>query len=116
MNPTVARAVVNRSGGRCEARYPSATAEWGYRCHNPGDQIHHALPKGQGGRLLDADGCIDHLLHLCRPCHDEAHAHPERAYRLRHLVRGSVMSGVDGTPVYTGDDLLLSDLYGETSP
>lgn len=115
-------AVVDRSGGRCEAVWHP-----GYRCRNRADEIQHRLSRAQGRHgyehLLDAEalvgrGDVEHLAHLCAPCHRVAHDNPERAeaahlsgafgsvhpadLRLGIIVRGEVRTAPDGRIVYTG--------------
>lgn len=125
MNSRVVDALCERSEGGCEATFPSFSSEWRYRCRNAAEQIHHVVPRSRGGRILDqaaADavkaGTLDverhlaHLVYLCAGCHHEvAHGQPERAREARLSVSGGVVSGLDGTPFYVGDDVLLSRLW-----
>jgi 5-methylcytosine-specific restriction endonuclease McrA len=68
----VRRIVWARSGYNCEA------------CGLPGaDHIHHRKLRSQGGRHDPVN-----LLHVHHACHEQIHAHPERAYALGLLVRG----------------------------
>lgn len=115
-------AVVERSGGRCEAVWSP-----GYRCRNPADEIQHRLPRSRARlgdeHLLDLwalhdGGDVDHLAHLCKPCHDEAHANTIRAEeamlvgpfgsthpsdcRVGIVIRGSISRRADGRLVYAG--------------
>ena len=99
MNKNLVKRVVDRSQGRCEAIYPGP-----YRCMNPADQIHHRLLRKHGARILEAAGDITNLLHLCHPCHKSAHANPARSYDNGLLVQGSVVTALDGSPVYVGPD------------
>ena len=86
---TLAPAVADRSGGRCEAVWHP-----GYRCPNRADALHHRLPRAQARRgdehLLDLAQDADNIAHLCRPCHDAAHANPDRA-------RAACLSGAFGS-------------------
>lgn len=113
-------AVADRSGGRCEAVWSP-----GYRCPNPADEIQHRLPRARARlgdeHLLDlwaryAGGDVDHLAHLCKPCHDAAHANTDRAEaahlsgefgsltetRVGIVIRGSISRSADGRLVYEG--------------
>lgn len=116
----LAPAVTDRSGGRCEAVWTV-----GYRCPNPADEIQHRIPRSRARHrdehlldlwaLLDG-GDVDHLAHLCRPCHETAHANTVRAVdahlsgpfgsmtdlRTGIVILGTVTSGPDGRPVYRG--------------
>lgn len=118
--------VRQRSLGRCEAVW-----HIGYRCPNPADEIQHRLPRARARKgdehLLDLAGDVDNLAHLCKPCHDAAHASTERAVeafcvgewgsmhpddlRKGLVVAGSVVSGLDGRPVYTGPHPAYQDRY-----
>lgn len=75
---SLAEAVADRSGHRCEAVWTLA-----YRCRNRADAIHHRLPRARARagdeHLLDKLGDTDNLAHLCTPCHAETHANPDRA-------------------------------------
>lgn len=122
---TIRRAVWDRAQGRCEATYPGGSGR--YRCLNPADELHHAMPRGRGGRLLDRaaeravrDGSFDrdrhlaHLLALCFVCHhDVAHGQPLRAREARLILPGHVISHFDGAPLYVGADPVLSRLWRE---
>lgn len=109
-------AVHDRSGGRCEAVWHP-----GYRCRNPATAIHHRLPRARarkgGEHLLDLLGDADNLAHLCRPCHEAAHANPDRAcaaalsgpfgsvnaVRDGITVDGEVRTRPNGDIFYVGD-------------
>jgi 5-methylcytosine-specific restriction endonuclease McrA len=76
-------AVFDRCHGVCE------------RCRNaPVRVIHHKLRRSQGGT-----NALENLAGLCSGCHDEVHAHPERAYSDGWLTRGTAgdRMGTDGT-------------------
>ena len=110
-----------RAGGRCEAVF-----EHGNRCRNSADEAHHALPRRQGGTVLDtvavqalADGTfvpgrhLAHLLALCHVCHHSvAHGTPERAARLRLRILGAASyERWSGLVAYIGPDEQLGALW-----
>lgn len=74
--------------------------------------LHHKLTRARGGLLLDAVGETHHVMRLCREHHDYAHS-DERAYDGGLLIRGSVVSGTNGRPVYVGPDPYLLEHYGD---
>lgn len=61
------RVVYARSGGECEARSMVCT---GQAAH-----VHHI-----GGRKGPDAHAPENLLHVCLPCHEYVHAHPEESY------------------------------------
>jgi hypothetical protein len=80
-------------------------------CGQEGAHLHHKVTRSRGGLLLDAVGETYHQMYLCAPHH--AIAHDEPAFENGLLIRGSVVSGPDGRPVYTGPDEYLIQHYGE---
>jgi len=93
----VVAAVRWRSKGVCEAVWNlSGDPEAGRRCHRDGVDHHHALLRSRGGRLLDALSFPFHIVLLCRPCHDRAHARKDSGVRafdgLPLIVAGQVRS------------------------
>lgn len=65
--------LTRRSGGTCEAL---ATA----RCTGQATDGHHRQRRREG------NDTITNALHLCRPCHSWAHAHPTRARLFGWIV------------------------------
>ena len=63
-----------RAMGRCEMRTPVCVGE--------GVEAHHV--KGRVGPLLTD---TEWMMHVCRPCHEHAHANPAEAYDLGWLAR-----------------------------
>ena len=59
--------VLERSRGRCEARF--VTTCTGYGIH-----LHHVVRRAQGGH-----NSPDNLLHVCNACHSAIHHSPEKA-------------------------------------
>jgi hypothetical protein len=51
-------------------------------------------------------------MYLCRAHHGVAHDEGN-AFERGLLIRGSVVSGPDGKPVYTGPDEYLNEHYGD---
>jgi 5-methylcytosine-specific restriction endonuclease McrA len=51
----------------------------GARAH----EIHHMLPRGRGGKLLDTSI----FLALCRRCHRQAHDNPNWAYKHNVTIK-----------------------------
>jgi len=74
-------------------------------------ELHHKLTRARGGLLLDKVGETYHHLYLCREHHDVAHD-GYKAFQNGLLIRGSVISGPDGAPVYRGPDRYLLERYG----
>jgi hypothetical protein len=73
--------------------------------------LHHKLTRGRGGMVLDKAGETYHHMWLCRDHHSVAHDQGS-AFDNGLLIRGSVVTGPDGRPVYTGPDTYLSRKYG----
>ncbi len=70
-------AVLERSGGRCEAMFAPD-------CRHVGECLHHIVRRSQGG-----DESLANLIHSCHACHtgrDGIHNRPEEA-RRRGLLR-----------------------------
>lgn len=67
----------DRSGGRCESVVDhiagTLLGEWERVCTDTATDVHHRQRRREGGHA------ITNLLHLCRPCHAWAHAHPAEA-------------------------------------
>ena len=80
-------------------------------CGMENAQLHHKITRARGGLLLDAVGETYHLIYLCAQHHADAHDKPSFDNGL--LLRGKVMSGPDGRPIYTGPDEYLKEHYGE---
>jgi len=80
-------------------------------CGKEGAELHHKLTRARGGLILDEAGETYHHLYLCREHHAVAHDQG-RAFDSGLLIRGSVVTGPDGRPVYTGPDEYLSEHYG----
>lgn len=77
MPEAVYQAVMERSGGVCEAMiFPVCTGQVGH--------WHHRLMRSQGGKHEVHNG-----LALCSACHAWIHAHPEQSYKLGWLVKMS---------------------------
>lgn len=72
----VARVVVDRAGGYCEAMCCP-------NCSGRAEQLHHRKLRSQLGRHE-----VSNLIHICHNCHSWIHAHTGEAYRIGLLVRG----------------------------
>jgi hypothetical protein len=97
-----------RADGHCEAFiWIESTGVW-TRCGLGPIEIHHALTKARGGRILDDIGEDYHLIALCPRCHRLADGGEARSRGL--VIDGSVVSGTHG-PVYRGPDEYLSHKY-----
>lgn len=72
------QAVIERSGGMCEADIPEV-------CAGRGVQAHHVRRRSQGG--ADTPG---NLLWLCTPCHQFVHANPAIAVEWGLLENRSI--------------------------
>jgi hypothetical protein len=79
-------------------------------CGRDGAQLHHKLTRARGGLLLDAVHETYHHMYLCAEHHAVAHDAP--AFDNGLLIRGSVVTGPNNTPVYTGPDEYLTAHYG----
>lgn len=101
------REVIDRSDGRCEAMVRIREGIW-TRCGKKGGQIHHMLKRGRGGELLDRVRETYHLLVVCQRHHMYAE---ESGEDTGMLIDGYVVTGTDGSPVYTGSDPYLSSVY-----
>jgi hypothetical protein len=109
MTPETHQAVFDRALGRCEAGIPGCTIY--------ADHVHHALTAARGGKLLDPY-TIEHLKAVCATCHTKIHGDgrwADFAYANRLLIRGGVLTGLDGRPVYAGPDAGLSIRHGSAS-
>lgn len=101
---TVHDKVLERSWSRCEAMVKVGEA-W-TRCFRAPVEVHHALTRSRGGKILDAHGETAHLLALCPQHHRAAHAPGGHESGL--MIDGYVTTGEDGVPVYEGSDRRLS--------
>lgn len=85
-NPGVPRRVrvdvATRSDGRCEYTFASADHPGDGRCGETATDLHHLLPRSQGGRHT-----ADNLVALCRAHHMHIHRHPTDSYALGWLRR-----------------------------
>lgn len=97
-----AMVLIPGSSRRPEPRY--------WACGKEDAELHHKITRARGGLLLDAVGETYHHLYLCREHHDVAHDQP--AFDNGLLLRGSVITGADGRPYYSGPDEYLSAHYG----
>jgi hypothetical protein len=80
-------------------------------CGKENAHLHHKVTRARGGLLLDAVFETYHTMWLCDGHHADAHDQP--AFDNGLLIRGYVVSGPDGRPVYTGPDEYLKEHYGE---
>lgn len=100
---------------RCEAMVlmhsVSSSRPMYVACGRLDADLHHKLTRARGGLLLDAVGETYHHMYLCRHHHGIAHDQP--AFENGLLIEGSVVSGIDGKPVYTGPDDYLNEHYGD---
>jgi hypothetical protein len=79
------------------------------RCGLGPIEVHHALTKARGGRILDSVGETYHLIALCPRCHRMADG--GAAYAGGVLIDGYVTRDNDEWPVYSGSDEYLSEKY-----
>lgn len=73
-------AVLERSGGRCEAMFSPD-------CRLVGECLHHIVRRSQGG-----DESLSNILHCCNSCHTGRygiHSRPAEAMRMGLLRSGS---------------------------
>lgn len=100
------KAVLERSGSRCEAMIELPRA-W-TRCGRHPVEVHHALTRARGGGLLDQLGETYHLIALC-PFH-------HRLVDDMGSESGLMIDGYmvrDGLNiVYVGPDEYLTERYG----
>ena len=98
---------------RCEAMIPInlGTGQRYVMCGALDADLHHKLTRARGGLILDEAGETYHHLYLCRQHHAIAHDQP--AFENGLLIEGSVVTGPDGKPVYTGPDEYLTQHYGK---
>jgi hypothetical protein len=83
VSPTFRALVRDRSRGRC------------FRCNGPGVDWHHRRSRRV---VLPHRHCPCNGLWLCRTCHDEAHAEPERA-RVNGVIVSQWMDEPSMVPV-----------------
>lgn len=79
-------------------------------CGRVDADLHHKVTRARGGLILDQAGETYHHMYLCRHHHDIAHDQP--AFENGLLIEGSVITGGDGRPLYTGPDEYLNEKYG----
>ena len=79
-------------------------------CGRVDGQLHHKLTRARGGLILDQAGETYHHMWLC--AHHHAVAHDAPAFDNGLLIEGSVITGADGRPLYSGPDEYLSGKYG----
>ena len=94
--------------GLCEAVVEVNDKE--VRCWNAPTERHHLITRARGGLILDKAEETYHLADLCHAHHMEAHDQGG-AFESGLLIAGSVVTGPDGRPVYTGPDEYLSEKY-----
>lgn len=99
---------IKRSGGRCEAMV-LVNGVWA-RCWDRPVDVHHALTRARGGRLLDEVGEDRHLICLCRYHHQAADG--AEAYDGGLLIDGYANT-INGKIRYYGSNEYLRDKYGE---
>lgn len=80
-------------------------------CGKEDAQLHHKLTRARGGLILDKVHETYHHMYLCPEHHALAHD-SGTAFETGLLIRGSVVTGPDDTPVYTGPDEYLTEHYG----
>jgi hypothetical protein len=80
-------------------------------CGAENAELHHKLTRARGGVLLDIAGETYHQIYLCREHHNMAHDEGN-AFARGLLIAGSVITGPDARPLYTGPDEYLLERYG----
>jgi len=86
-----------------------STGVW-TRCGRRPTELHHRLTRARGGEILDRAGETYHLINLCHRHHMAAHDFGQ-AFENGLLIDGSVISGPDGRPQYSGSDEYLTAKY-----
>jgi hypothetical protein len=100
--------VRQRANGHCEAMvYIEGSDAW-TRCGLGPVEVHHALTKARGGRILDSINETYHLIALCPRCHECADGGD--AYKGDVLIDGYITTE-NGQIVYDGSDQYLSAKY-----
>jgi len=79
-------------------------------CGRVDAELHHKVTRARGGLILDQSGETYHHMYLCRHHHNVAHDAP--AFENGLLIRGTVITGADGRPLYSGPDEYLTEHYG----
>jgi hypothetical protein len=97
-----------RANGHCEAMLWVEKADRWTRCGLGPIEVHHALTKARGGRILDEIGETYHLIALCPRCHRMSDG--ADAYAGGVLIDGYVSRDGDWV-VYSGSDQYLSEKY-----
>lgn len=109
MDADLYEAITTRSGGRCEAEFWAGPRFQWIRCGDPATEVHHLLPKSRGGRILDEAGETEHLIHLCKEDHMQAHARKDAEGMM---IDGSVTwDKIQKQPRYQGTDPTLKRKY-----
>lgn len=98
---------LERSNGKCEAMVLVQYRVW-TRCGKWPVEVHHALTRGRGGRILDEAGESYHLIALCGEHHRGADG--EDAYDGDLLIDGYVLRE-NGVIQYFGTDSVLNEKY-----
>jgi hypothetical protein len=80
-------------------------------CGAENAELHHKLTRGRGGHVLDKAGETYHHIRLCRDHHAMAHDQ-DNAFANGLLIAGYVITGPNGSPLYTGPDEYLTEKYG----
>lgn len=75
MPPHIYEAVMERSGGHCEAMIPTV-------CTGRPEHWHHRRLRSQGGKHEVVNG-----LAVCTACHEYFHRNPEQSYERGWLVK-----------------------------
>lgn len=107
MNWTAREQVLARAERACEAFVEINFQVW-TRCGKGPVEVHHALTRSRGGKILDEEGEIYHLIALCPEHHRMADG--EAAYEGDLLIDG-YMTREQGRAVYHGTDEYLSKAY-----
>lgn len=81
-------------------------------CGVPNAELHHKLTRARGGLILDIAHETYHHIYLCREHHNMAHDQGN-AFARGLLIAGSVITGPDARPLYTGPDEYLTEHYGK---
>jgi hypothetical protein len=81
-------------------------------CGRENADLHHKVTRARGGLILDKAGETYHHIYLCREHHNMAHDEGN-AFARGLLIAGSVITGPDARPLYTGPDEYLTEHYGE---
>lgn len=108
--PTSRSLAILRSNGQCEAMVVVGKAIT--RCGVRPVEVHHRVRRSQGGKLLDKELEIHHLISLCHKHHTWAHRDTGTASEAGLFIEGQVLR--DGMNIiYKGPDEVLNAKYGE---